>query len=1146
MSRSGLLRTGLMILCAQPLVWGQSYTAAVRGVVTDPTGASVPRASVVVTDVDRNVQHRTVTDEAGRYVVPALPPGNYSLTVEAPGFKKYVRGAFPLAVQQQATLDVQLEVGEVTATVEVAAQAPLLNTTIANLGQVIENTYIISLPNIGRTPMALTYLTPGVVGSGGRRGDNNTNFVANGARNSTADVLLDGVTVVTVEQNSGITDLKYAPSVDAVQEFKIQTNFFSAEYGQTGGAVVNMVTKSGTNEFHGTGYYFLRHSDLNANNWFSNRAGRARPYYRRDQFGGVMGGPVVKNRTFFFTTYEYTKSKSPLSYTATFPTLLQREGDFSQTRNTSGQLMTIYNPFDTFVNAAGNIERRPFPGNVIPKSMMDPVALKALAYFPKPNQPGAPFTETNNWFEQGINQGASHQTNLKGDHNFSANNRITGRYSYTRGRGNPPNLFKELAPAYTFNDGPSLSTATSVVTEFTRVRSATDLWSIRYGLTYSTYWRKPMEPFDLTQLGLPQYMKDNADFLVFPTIAPEGYTDIGTEGWLIMDRQEGVHHFSGSYSKIARGHSLKFGAETRRNWLDYAQPGYPSGQFSFGRGVTCRDRFSCPGNEGNGLAAMLIGWATSGQFHIDPKVFTRSAYWGFYLQDDWKITPKLTLNLGVRYEFDVPRWEKLDRQSYWDLDAQAPVQAPGYVTKGVFRFVDKKRRSPFDGDYNNWSPRVGFAFAATPKLAIRGGYGLLYQLSRATVYGHTGAGFNVNSTPVFTRDSNATLYARLNNPYPDGMLLPPGRSQGEWTFIGLGAGTILPSNNRNPEYHSWNLSIQRDVGFQSVLEINYTGSRGTHLFLPYTSLTPLDPRYWSWGRTVLSSSVPNPFYGQITDPRSQLSRPTVQLFRLLRPMPHFDGASVGTAEPPAADSYYHGLQIKWEKRYSQGLTMLAHYTWSKMIDNSSHGSGNLNWLGGGTSLQYPLNLRLERSLSAHDVAHRAVITAAWELPIGSGRKLGTGWNRWLDALFGGWQLSGMALLQSGMPLQVTQSGGNIWNGTQRPNLLGDPSTSGSVVSRLNRWFNEKAFSQPPIDVPGTAPRTLNYRGPAIKTLDAALNKSFRVREGQRFEFRIEAQNATNTPVFSDPNTSFGSTAFGQITGTKVGPRNVQLGMKYYF
>ena len=995
--------------------------------------------------------------------------------------------------------------------------------------------------------MGLTYLTPGVVGSGGRRGDNNTNFVANGSRNSTSDVLLDGVTVVTVEQNSGITDLKFSPSVDAVQEFKMQTNFFSAEYGQTGGAVVNMVTKSGTNDFHGTGYYFVRHSDLNANDWFANRGGRSRPFYRRDQLGGVIGGPLRKDKTFFFATYEYTKAKSPISSTATFPTLLQREGDFSQTRNTAGQLMTIYNPFNTVTDAAGNITRLPFPGNVIQRSMHDPVAMKSMAYFPKPNQAGTPITETNNWFEQGINLGPGHQTNLRGDHNFTDKTRLSGRYSYGRGTGTPPNLFGEGNPAFTYNYGPSQSTSHSIVADLTRVQSATTVWSLRYGLTYSTYWRNPMEPFDLTTLGFPNYMKEQATFLVFPTIAPEAYTDIGTEGWLIMDRQEGVHHVSGSYSKIVGGHNMKAGGETRRNFLDYAQPGYPSGQFSFGRGITCRDRFSCPGNEGNGVATMLLGWGTGNQFHIDPKVFTRSAYYGFYFQDDWKITRKLTLNLGLRYDFDVPRWETLNRQSYWDLNAQSPVRVSGLDTRGVFRFVNDDRRSPFDGDYNNWQPRVGLAYALTQKTAIRAGYGLFYQLSLATVFGHTGAGFNVNSTSNFSLDSNATLYAHLNNPYPDGMLLPPGSSQGESTFIGLGAGTILPSNNRNPEYHSWNLSIQQELPFQSVLEVNYTGSRGTHLFLPFTSLTPLPQNYWSMGRSALTAAVPNPFYGVITDPKAtNLNRQTVQLFRLLRPMPHFDGANVATAEPPRADSNYHAMQVKWEKRYSRGLTTLIHYTWSKMIDNSSHGSGNYSWLGGSTSIQNIWDLRGERSLSAHDVAHRVVMTGAWEMPFGKGRRWGSNWNRAVDLIAGGWEISGMAIFQSGMPLQVTQSGGSIWDGTQRPDLIGDPSTTGSVTSRLIKYFNEAAFLKPALDVPGTAPRNLNYRGPGIKTLDAALLKSFRITERQRFEFRLEAQNATNTPIFAEPNTSFGSTSFGQITGTKIGPRNVQLGFKYYF
>jgi hypothetical protein len=447
---------------------------------------------------------------------------------------------------------------------------------------------------------------------------------------------------------------------------------------------------------------------------------------------------------------------------------------------------------------------------------------------------------------------------------------------------------------------------------------------------------------------------------------------------------------------------------------------------------------------------------------------------------------------------------------------------------------------------NNWQPRIGFAYAITPKFAVRGGYGLFYTLSRATVYGHTGAGFNVNSQAVWTRDSNATLYARLSNPYVDGMLLPPGRSEGDATYIGLGASTILPSNNRNPEYHSWNLSLQMELPLQSVLELNYTGSRGTHLFVPYTSLTPLDKIYWPMGRNTLTGLVPNPFYGVITDPKSQLSGQTVQLYRLLRAMPQFDGASVATAEPPRGDSVYHALQVKWEKRYSSGLTVLSHYTFAKMIDDVSHSSGNVNWLGGGTSIQDPFNLRGERSLSAHDVAHQFVLTGAYELPFGKGRRFGTSWGRALDGIAGGWQISGVMTMRSGMPLAVTQSGGSIWNGTQRPDLIGDPSTSGPVQDRLLQWFNQSAFSKPATDVPGNAPRTLSYRGPALRMLDAALLKDFRTTEKQRLEFRLEAQNALNHPIFSDPATSFGATSFGQITGTKIGPRNVQLGLKYYF
>jgi hypothetical protein len=601
-------------------------------------------------------------------------------------------------------------------------------------------------------------------------------------------------------------------------------------------------------------------------------------------------------------------------------------------------------------------------------------------------------------------------------------------------------------------------------------------------------------------------------------------------------------------TKVIGGHNIKLGGERRFNLLDYSQPGNPSGRFNFARSATCKDRFTCPGNQGNGLATMLIGWTTGSEFQIEPKAFSRSAYWGFYFQDDWKITNRLTVNLGLRYDFDVPRWEAQNRYSYWDLDAQSPIQVPGYDTRGVLKFNDDNNRSPFNSDMNNWQPRIGFAYAATPKTAIRAGYGLFYTLSRATVYGRPGTGFTINSPAIWSLDENATLNARLSNPYPNGLLLPPGRSEGDATLLGFGASTPVPSYNRNPEYHSWNLSIQRELPLQSVLEVNYTGSRGTHLFVPITTLSPLDPSYWSLGRTALNGLVPNPFYGKITDSRSPLSQETVQLRKLLRPMPQFDGTGVGTSEPARGDSNYHALQVKWEKRFSKGLTMLTHYTWSKMIDDVSHSSGNVSWLGGSTSLQNIWDLRGERALSSHDIAHRVVLTGAYELPFGRNRKWGSNWNRVADWIAGGWEVSGLATFQSGMPLQVTQSGGNIWDGTQRPNLIGDPSTSGAITDRLNNYFNLAAFSQPPADVPGTAPRNLNYRGPGIKTLDAALLKSVYTREGQRLEFRLEANNATNTPMFGDPNGSFGATNFGQITGLRngVGARNLQFGLKYYF
>jgi len=1144
----------LVCLCVifAALAWSQSsFTAAVRGTVTDSSGAALVAAKVTIIEVDRNVAHSATTDEAGRYVMTALPPGGYTLTVEAAGFKKYNLTNIPLAVQQQATLDVSLQVGDIATSVEVASTAPLLNTTMASLGQVIDTHYMATLPNIGRNPLALLNLSAGVVGVAGATSvGTNTNFVANGSRNSTSDILVDGAIVNTTEQNSGATDLKYTPSVDAVQEVKMQTNFFSAEYAQSGGAVVNMITRSGSNEFHGTAYEFYRDSNLNANSWSNDRVGAPKSYYQRHQFGGVIGGPIRKNKTFFFATFEYTRSKSPQSQNFSVPTTQQRGGDFSNTFASANNPITIYNPFDTYKDSSGVLKRNPFPGNRIPVSLMDPVALKTLNYVPKANTlPTNSVTNINNWFSQGIDLGKTYQMDYKVDHSIRDNLRATGRWSYSHNTGLPANTFgladPAIAAAYQPNNGPSTTATQSASGNLTWTQNATTVWVANYGFVYSNYVRNPFMSFDQTTLGLSSTLQSAAAYKTFPTFSfGSGFNDIGTQGWMLMDRQEGVHQPSLSVTKIKGAHTIKAGAEYRHNFLDYAQPGYPAGQYTFSQQATSADTSVGNSLQGNGFASFLLGWGSGGQFAEDPKAFSRAGYWGFFAQDDWKITRNLTLNLGLRYELEIPRTEVQDRYSYWDMNAASPISVPGYTLKGVYQFVNSSNRSPFNKDTNNFGPRVGFAYAINSKTSLRAGTGVFYTLSRATVSGHTGSPFSLNPGITWTLDSNATRYATLSNPYPAGLQAPLGSTLGTSTLIGQGGNTIL-RQNQNPEMYSWNVSFQRELGFGSMLELNYTGSRGLRLYAPITNASPLPQSYWSQGRTALQAQVANPFYGIITDPKAvNLNGKTVQAYRLLRNMPQYDGVTV--SEPNAADSNYHAIQVKYEKRFAKGLTMLMHYTFSKMIDDASTTSSNLTFLGGNSNVQNMFNLAQERSVSVNNIPHRFIATGAYELPFGRGKQFGNTSNRILDGILGGWQMSAMLTLQSGPPLQVSQNAGTLWVGNQRPNLICDPTTSGTIYERMNNYLNPACFSAPAADTFGSAPRYLNVYGPKLNMLDGALLKDWNVTEKKKLEFRIEATNMRNHPIFTQPGLTFGATGFGQITNTKVGSRAAQGSLKFIF
>ena len=1142
-----------------PPIWGQTYTASLRGTVTDSSKAVIPAATVTATEVNRDVKHTTQTDSTGRYVLTTLPPGSYVLTVEAPGFKTFTQPAFTLVVQQQATIDVELSVGGVSTAIEVIGAAPLLNTAAPTMGQVIENKFIQTAPLSGRNPLALVMLTPGLVPTEGEAsGTAGVNFVANGTRNSTAEVVLDGAAISGIEQNSSITDVKYTPSVDVIEEFKVQTNYFSAEFGNTGGAIVNMVSKSGTNEFHGTAYEFYRNSIFNANNFFSNRQGLSIPDSNRKVFGITMGGPVIipgvyngKSRTFFFADYEGQRAASATTLTGTVPTDLQKAGDFSQTFRSNGALYTIYNPYDTYETSDGTVLRRPFAGNKIPDSLKNPISAKFLKYYPAPTSNGDPTTHANNFFAQGTNGSGYNKMDIKIDHHISGKQRFTARYSSNWSSSNPFNRYGNIVDSI----NPGTEHDTNFVLDYTRMHSPKTIFTTRFSIMRVRSIRDPISTgFDSNkEFGLSplfQYLGVKQ----FPNITATSYRALGAGGWAIIHRGELVGLLNGSVTKIIGSHTIKAGAEGRKYYENYFQPGYPAGLLSFSRSMTGRDPLTSSSSQGNGIATMLLGWGSGGEMDIDYPTATSSGYFGVYVQDDWRVSSKLTFNIGLRYDFDIPRTERFDRQNWFDYDATSPIagKVPGFPNlKGRMVYPTSDHRSPYNGDYNNIQPRAGIAYALGKKMSIRAGYGIYYSVSRASIKGEVGSAFRSGSSLQFSRDSNFTQYATLQNPFPTGLTMPPGPTKDPASYLGLGFDAYDP-NTINPQIQQWNLSIQHEMPGNSVLEVSYGGSKGTHLSFGGSDLlgnrNKLDPIYWKLGRDALVEQVPNPFYGVIKDPNATLSLPTVERQQLLLPYPQYESYLGGYVAPPyIGNSIYHSAQFKFEKRFSKGSSLLAHYTISKLISDSDSPGTDISWLGGETGIQNWKNLRLERSLATFDIPKRLVLSFNFQFPFGRGKAFSQNMNKIADAFVGGWEVSSILTFSAGYPIVPGLDSADLLSGDQRPNMVGNPCTTRPASQRIQQYFNVNAFEQPDPDVYGNASRTLpNCRTFGQRSGDFTLMKNFHFTESKYAQLRIEAFNVTNTPVFGRPNQAYGSDTFGQITGLANGPRQLQLAIKFYY
>ncbi len=1135
------------LLSAADGLRAQSTTGQLTGVIKDASGAVVPAARVQVTNPETGITRQMESNELGYYTVALLPPGTYTVRIEKEGFRTLSRPGVLLNVDQTVRLDFQLEVGGLNQTVEVSASSPLLESSTSSLGQVIDSKQFSDLPLNNRSALGLLSLSDNV--STGRQFQPDTfnyanSFSANGSRPGQNEFLLDGAPNTTPGVWPGRGILGTPMVVDAVQEFKVQTSVFSAEYGRTGGGLVNMVSKSGSNLVHGSLFEFLRNSAMDANDFFANRGGVPRGSFKRNQFGGTLGGPVLlphlyngKNRTFFFVNYQATRDRTATNTVWTTPTEAMRSGDFSQLTNARGQAIILYDPLTTPVS--GTPTRQVFAGNRIPANRIDTVAAKVASYYPKPNQPGT----VSNLVLSGVTKTTDDNFGIRVDHSIGTRHSMYLRYNRVRNDGRDPDYYGNAARGYIGLD----QDVKSLSADYVFTLSSTLLMNFRYGYTNRTHNNiDPSLGYDLTSLGFPQYIQSEAKLRVFPRFAVSGYATLGNNQGINAFSYL-MHSFQASATRLSGAHSLKFGADLRLAKVPQDRAIDPSGTYNFSKTFTQGPNALTGGTTaGDAFASFLLGTPDTGTFGTRIQSESSNPYYGIYVQDDWKISPKLTLNAGLRYELELPRIEKENRLDWFDYNAVSPLSGKvaglGEIRGGMqFAGAGSNPVRHFDTDGNNFGPRIGFAYQMAPRFVVRGGYGIFYGSGSIGAGGWNIASLGfAPSTPLVGSLDGLRPNVYLRDPFPTGFSQAVGSSQGLMSFVGQDITTLFDRKAPLPVNQQWNLSLQHQRG-ALLLQAAYSGSRGVNLgdgagF----NLNQLPASALALG-SALQTLVANPFYGLVKNP-GVLASPTVARGQLLRPYPQFGNLTV--FNPAAAGSIYHSFSVKVERRFSAGIGFLASYTTSK---NLTDGPATL---GPSYGHQDHYNRAADRSLVEEDIAQRFTGSINWEVPVGRGRHWGAGWNRGLNAVAGGWQINLITVLQSGAPLNITASPNTARSlgGTQRPNNTGiSAAMEGRVQDRLTGYLNPAAFSAAPLYTYGNVSRTLpDVRGPRYSNVDLSVFKIFPITEKVKLQFRAEAFNFMNSPMFGLPNGAFGSANFGLITSQANRPRQVQLALRLYF
>jgi outer membrane receptor protein involved in Fe transport len=1110
---------------AQRLV-SQAFEAQLTGVVKDASGAVVPNAQLKVTNLATHVSYTGSSNDQGIYRFPNLPPAEYRVTCTLQGFKTFEQNRITLQVAQALELNVTLQPGEMSEQITITAAPPPLETGNATLGQVVTTRSVQNLPLNIRDPLALVALTPGVVlgsnfgnGGGNDVGRNffKSDFNVGGGRSGSQEILMDGAPDTTPDINRGVIN----PPVDSVQEFKVQAQSFDAQFGRTSGGIVNVITKSGTNDYHGLAYDFERHSVLDANNWFNNASRLSLPSFQRHQFGGNVGGPILHGKWFAFGDYEALRQGYPQTSLSTVPTALQRQGDFSQTFTTvAGQTrqIQIFDPATVTTLANGTRQRTAFPGNVIPTNRFSPVAQATLGFLPLPNLPGNAVTGQNNYIYSADSTLNSNKYDLRTDANFTDATRMFVRFSRQQDVRSVPGTLPPPAGGGRF----TTDHYTQAVADLSHVFSPNLVGDIQFAFTRALASQYGASlGFDLSQLKLPAgYTSVVAPlFPVFNISDVVGTSNRGDSFTQFQPRN--VWSTLGSITWQHGKHSLKFGGDWRILNFNEGQNSSASGTFSFERQFTQGpNAVQASATSGYGFASFLLGTPSSGNVNAINPISTQGLYYAAYVQDDWKVSDRLTLNIGLRWDVGIGNREKYNRLAYFDPSVPNPlgVSVPGFPNlSGALRWIG--RENPKDQqatDWKNFGPRFGFAYKLNNKTVLRGGYGIFF-LPRNIQGNGDGAVEAVRTTTMVATLYDVNPYNTIDNPFPQG-ILPPLNDRDP--LANVGSSIAAPQHAfRNGYSQTWSFGVQRELPWGLLLDAHYWGSKSTALPVTW-NLNQLPDQYLALG-SRLNNPVPNPFFGIITN--GALAAPTTSQQQLLLPFPQY--TSITQVFVPVGNSTYEAGTLQLEKRLSTNLTFLAVYTRSKGIDD----------------VRTPIdtyNRRLEKALSGFDAPNQFRFSGVWNVPFGHGRAFGNGTHPVVNFLLGGWDLSGIVTVQSGFPVGISRTANN--NGQSA--ALDSPT--------IGAWFDKSVFSVAPSFTYGnTGPFLPDVRTDSVRNVDAVLVKNFTLNirdRAVRTQFRSEFYNLFNHPQFGTPNGTVTSQAFGTVTSQANSPRDIQFGLKVSF